>query len=155
MNSEEIVKLYTQRLIELDNLSELNELKSSYYQEMICWLDKFVTYFSKVDKKSSYTHITYNRIYSIVNPIENNQLKIFINNLLILNILNDHFQACNLISEEVIAIDKEWLDYCILNQLYIDPFSDESISKENFSRMISRYFSFTEEFKEYLEYDFS
>jgi len=155
MNTEKIVDFYTQRLIELDNISELNELESGYYQEMICCLNKFVTYFCESNKKSSYSHITYNRIYTIINPIENNQLKIFINYLLILDILNDHFQACNLISDEVMDIDKEWLNYCILNQLYIDPFSDETTSKENFSKMISRYFSFTKEFKEFLEYDFS
>lgn len=154
MNSEAVDRFYITRFIETNELSdeEVNEL---HYQEMITWLDKFVTYFSNVKEKSSYKHITYKRIYEVIEPIENSEFKIFVNNLLILNILDDHFQASDLYSENIIAVDKEWINECILNQSYVDPFTEESISKEEFSKIISRYFSFTDEFKEYIKHDHS
>lgn len=154
MNSEAVDRFYITRFIETNELSdeEVNEL---HYQEMITWLDKFVTYFSNVKEKSSYKHVTYKKIYEVIEPIENSEFKIFVNNLLILNILDDHFQASDLYSENVIVVDKEWINECILNQSYVDPFTEESISKEEFSKIISRYFSFTDEFKEYIKHDHS
>ncbi|HBW1268202.1 TPA: hypothetical protein MEH25_005545 [Klebsiella pneumoniae] len=154
MNSEAVDRFYITRFIEANELSdeEVNEL---HYQEMITWLDKFVTYFSNVKEKSSYKHVTYKKIYEVIEPIENSEFKIFVNNLLILNILDDHFQASDLYSENVIGVDKEWINECILNQSYVDPFTEESISKEEFSKIISRYFSFTDEFKEYIKHDHS
>lgn len=154
MNSEAVDRFYITRFIETNELSdeEVNEL---HYQEMITWLDKFVTYFSNVKEKSSYKHVTYKKIYEVIEPIENSEFKIFVNNLLILNILDDHFQASDLYSENIIAVDKEWINECILNQSYVDPFTEESISKEEFSKIISRYFSFTDEFKEYIKHDHS
>ena len=154
MNSESIDRLYITRFIEANDISD-EEARAPQYQEMIVWLDKFVTYFASTTKISSYRHISYARIYEIIRPIENREFKIFINNLLILNILDDHFQACGFDSDEVIPIEKEWINECVVNLLYVDPFTEESISKEEFSKKISRYFSFTTEFKEYLEHDFS
>jgi len=154
MNSKSIDKLYITRFIEANDISD-EEVNFSQYQAMIAWLDKFVSYFMNTNKKSSYKHITYSRIYEIIKPIENREFKIFINNLLILNILDDHFQAYDSDSEQVIPIEKEWINECVIRHLYIDPFTEESISKEEFAKKISRYFSFTNEFKEYLEHDFS
>ncbi|MDM1018888.1 hypothetical protein QSV37_00960 [Acinetobacter sp. VNK23] len=154
MNSEAVDRLYITKFIETNELSD-EEANEPHYQEMITWLDKFVTYFSHTKEKSSYKHITYSRIYDVIKPIENSEFKIFINNLLILNILDDHFQACDLHSENIISVEKEWINSCILNQSYIDPFTEEDISKEEFSKIISRYFSFTDEFKEYLKHDHS
>lgn len=153
MNSELIDKLYITRFMEANHISD-GEVNLSN-QAMIAWLDKFVSYFMHTNQKSSYKHITYSRIYEIIKPIENREFKIFINNLLILNILDDHFQAYDSDSEQVIPIEKQWIDECVIRHLYIDPFTEESISKEEFSKKISRYFSFTNEFKEYLEHDFS
>ncbi|ELW89273.1 hypothetical protein AB0T70_11225 [Acinetobacter baumannii] len=154
MNSEAVDSLYITKFIESNRLSN-EELSERYYQEMISWLDKFVSYFSCTKETSSYKHITYKRIYEVIKPIENAEFKIFINNLLILNILDDHFQACDLYSEDIIPVEKEWINHCILSQSYVNPFTEESISKEEFSKMISRYFSFTDEFKEYLKHDHS
>lgn len=154
MNSEAVDRFYITRFIETNELSD-EEVNEFHYQEMITWLDKFVTYFSNVKEKSSYKHVTYKKIYEVIEPIENSEFKIFVNNLLILNILDDHFQASDLYSENIIAVDKEWINECILNQSYVDPFTEESISKEEFSKIISRYFSFTDEFKEYIKHDHS
>ena len=153
MNSESIDKLYITRFMEANHISD-GEVNLSK-QAMIAWLDKFVSYFMHTNQKSSYKHITYSRIYEIIKPIENREFKIFINNLFFLNILDDHFQAYDSDSEQVIPIEKKWIDECVIRHLYIDPFTEESISKEEFSKKISRYFSFTNEFKEYLEHDFS
>lgn len=154
MNSETVDSFYINKFIKTNELSD-GEVNESPYQEMITWLEKFVNYFSNVKEKSSYQHITYKRIYSVVEPIEHAKFKIFVNNLLLLNILDDHFQACDLYSDNVILVDKEWLNECILSQQFVDPFTEESISKEDFSKIISRYFSFTDEFKEYLTHDHS
>ncbi|MDC4143778.1 hypothetical protein K3F58_18255, partial [Acinetobacter nosocomialis] len=101
MNSEAVDSLYITKFIESNGLSN-EELSERYYQEMISWLYKFVSYFSCSKETSSYKHITYKRIYEVIKPIENAEFKIFINNLLILNILDDHFQACDLYSEDII-----------------------------------------------------
>ena len=154
MNSEAVNSFYITRFIETNELSD-EEVSEPHYQEMIAWLDKFVTYFFHVREISSYKHVTYKKIYDVIKPIENSEFKIFVNNLLILNVLDDHFQACDLYSEDIISVDKEWINECILNQSYVDPFTEESISKEDFSKIISRYFSFTDEFKEYLKHDHS
>ncbi|MDC4429599.1 hypothetical protein NQ647_11565 [Acinetobacter baumannii] len=154
MNSEAVDSLYITKFIESNRLSN-EEVSEPYYQDMISWLEKFVTHFSCTKEKSSYKHVTYKRIYEVIKPIENAEFKIFINNLLILNILDDHFQACDLHSENIIPVEKKWINHCILSQSYVNPFTEESISKEEFSKMISRYFSFTDEFKEYLKHDHS
>lgn len=154
MNSQAIDSFYITKFIEINELSD-EEVNESPYQEMIAWLDKFVTYFCSVEEESSYKHLTYKKIYGVIEPIENTQFKIFVNNLLLLNILDDHFQVSDLYSDEVISVDKEWINKCILSQEYVDPFTEESISKEDFSKIISRYFSFTDEFKEYLKHDHS
>lgn len=154
MNSEAIDNFYITKFIEANELSD-EEVNEPLYQEMITWLDKFVNYFSDVKEKSSYKHVTYKKIYGVVEPIENAKLKIFINHLLLLNILDDHFQACDLYSDNVIPIEKEWINERISSHQYVDPFTEESISKEDFSKIISRYFSFTDEFKEYLKHDHS
>lgn len=154
MNLEAVNSFYITKFIETNELSD-EEVNEPHYQEMTTWLDKFVTYFSHVKEKSSYKHVTYKKIYDVIEPIENSEFKIFVNNLLILNILDDHFQACDLYSENIIEVDKEWINECILNQSYVDPFTEENISKEEFSKIISRYFSFTDEFKEYLKYEHS
>ena len=154
MNSEAVDRFYIMKFIKTNELSD-EEASEPHYQEMITWLDTFVTYFSHTTEKSSHKHITYRRIYDVIKPIEDSEFKIFVNNLLILNILDDHFQACDLYSENIIPVEKEWINDCILNQSYVDPFTEESISKEEFSKMISRYFSFTDEFKEYLKHDHS
>ena len=147
MNSESIDRLYITRFIEANDISD-EEARAPQYQEMIVWLDKFVTYFASTTKISSYRHISYARIYEIIRPIENREFKIFINNLLILNILDDHFQACDFDSDEVIPIEKEWINECVVKQLYVDPFTEESISKEEFSKKITRYYYITTEIKE-------
>ena len=154
MNLEAANSFYITRFIENNELSD-EEVNEPHYQEMITWLDKFVTYFSHVKEKSSYKHVTYKKIYDVIEPIESSEFKIFVNNLLILNILDDHFQACDLYSENIIEVDKEWINECILNQSYVDPFTEENISKEEFAKIISRYFSFTDEFKEYLKHEHS
>lgn len=154
MNSEAVDSFYIMKFIETNELSN-EEIKEPFNQEMITWLDKFVTYFYNLKETSSYKHVTYKKIYDVIEPIGNSEFKIFVNNLLILNILDDHFQACDLYSENIIAVDKEWINECILNQSYIDPFTEESIGKEEFSKIISRYFSFTNEFNEYLKHDHS
>ena len=44
MNSEAVDSLYIKRFIETNELSD-EEVSEPHYQEMIAWLDKFVTYF--------------------------------------------------------------------------------------------------------------
>ncbi|TDI18147.1 hypothetical protein DWA09_13335, partial [Acinetobacter baumannii] len=69
MNSEAVDSLYITKFIESNRLSN-EELSERYYQEMISWLDKFVSYFSCTKETSSYKHITYKRIYEVIKPIE-------------------------------------------------------------------------------------
>ena len=77
MNSEAVDRLYITKFIETNELSD-EEANEPHYQEMITWLDKFVTYFSHTTEKSSYKYITYSRIYDVIKPIENSEFKIFI-----------------------------------------------------------------------------
>jgi len=80
MNSEAVDSLYIKRFIETNELSD-EEVSEPHYQEMIAWLDKFVTYFFHVREISSYKHVTYKKIYDVIKPIENSEFKIFVNNL--------------------------------------------------------------------------
>lgn len=101
-------------------------------------------------KPESLKHLTFARLKSISSFNDNSNIGKFKLTLSILtdervNILLEFFEAHDINSDESVVFNFEEISDFIINKKFINPFTEEEISEFEFSKMITTFFSVSDE----------
>ena len=107
--------------------------------------------FSRVSKPSNLKHLTFSRLKEIAQypkdfPIQNFKLILAILSDERVNILVEIFEAHNIETDESIILSFNEVTDFILENKFINPFTEEEISELEFSKMITTFFQFLRNF---------
>lgn len=145
MNNNSITEKYLSRLRERCFFEESNQLSVIYESST-----KILLFLVESPKPSNLKHLTFSRLKEVAKypsdlPIHNFKLILAILTDERVNILVEVFEAHDIETDESIILTfNEVTDFIIENK-FINPFTEEEISESEFSNMVTTFFSISEE----------
>ena len=146
MNNNFINKKYLSRLRERCFFEKDDEFSKQTYESST----KIFLFLIETSKPSNLKHLTYSRLKDVATYSVNLPQNFFKLVLAILtdervNILEEIFEAHDLESDESLILSFDEITDFIIENKYINPFTEEEISELEFSKMITTFFSISEE----------
>ncbi|MDX8275804.1 hypothetical protein SLJ90_13700 [Acinetobacter pittii] len=145
MNHKPITEKYLSRLRERCFFEKSDQLSVIYESST-----KIFLFLVESRKPSNLKHLTFSRLKEIAQypkdfPIQNFKLILAILSDERVNILVEIFEAHNIETDESIILSFNEVTDFILENKFINPFTEEEISELEFSKMITTFFSISEE----------
>lgn len=114
----------------------------------LAYSKEIIIFFTQQKKPQNFQHITYSRLKDIAKAHENHNFKITISYLIHedVNLLQEKFEAHNSINDESLILSFDEITDMMISREYVNPFTEETISENEFSEMITTFFALSQDF---------